>query len=72
MEDDVYDLLDQGRFLQQGRRGKDNESNEEVRRLEDACLVPGDDSGLEYGNGTILNAGRCLSEIRKPSPQQQT
>ena len=29
-EDDVYDLLDQGRFLQQGR-GRDNESNEEVR-----------------------------------------
>ena len=31
-EDDVYDLLDQGRFLQQGR-GRDNESNEEVRML---------------------------------------
>ena len=30
-EDDVYDLLDQGRFLQQGR-GRDNESNEEVIR----------------------------------------
>ena len=30
-EEDVYDLLDQGRFLQQGARGKDNESNEEVR-----------------------------------------
>ena len=29
-EDDVYDLLDQGRFLQQGAHGKDNESNEEV------------------------------------------
>ena len=30
-EDDVYDLLDQGRFLQQGAHGKDNESNEEAR-----------------------------------------
>ena len=30
-EDDVYDLLDQGRFLQQGADGKDNESNEEAR-----------------------------------------
>ena len=32
-EDDVYDLLDQGRFLQQGR-GRDNESNEEVIRAQ--------------------------------------
>ena len=32
-KDDVYDLLDEGRFLQQGR-GRDNESNEEVIRAQ--------------------------------------